>query len=432
MPIEADQYPSGAPVLGSAPLREALRGRAGADPAVTAIRDRGVLTTNRVVLDVWAHVDPRFGGVGPAASALACAVERCSGMHTHQIAICDDTDRKLADGIDSNVRRIEHSGVRGLADIRLSKILKPLVAASDICHIHGLWVAHSLAIRRLAVQMGKPLVSSVHGMLERWEMENKRAKKAIYSWLFERPSLSRSSCLRALSFREVGDYKRFGVRSPIALIPNGINALDRVPTSDFLAEFPELRGKKIVLFLGRIHHKKGVLNLVQAWKAVLQRHEDAHLVIAGPDYVGTEARVKQLVGDLKLTNAVSVMGVISGRKKLAALSTAMYFCLPSYSEGLSVAILEALSLGLPAIITPECNIPSVASSGAGVSTLNDPAELADTIISCLGATSREWCDMSRAAQRLARSEFDWDTTGQAMHSVYEWLLGGDRPACVIG
>jgi poly(glycerol-phosphate) alpha-glucosyltransferase len=154
-------------------------------------------------------------------------------------------------------------------------------------------------------------------------------------------------------------------------------------------------------------------------------------VIAGPDYVGTEARVKQLVSELRLTSAVSVMGVISGSRKLAALSTAMYFCLPSYSEGLSVAILEALSLGLPAIITPECNIPSVASSGAGVSTLNDPAELANTIISCLGATSREWCGMSRAAQRLARSEFDWDTTGKAMHSVYEWLLGGDRPACVI-
>ena len=128
---------------------------------------------------------------------------------------------------------------------------------------------------------------------------------------------------------------------------------------------------------------------------------------------------------------VTIMGIISGQTKLAALSAAKYFCLPSYSEGLSVAVLEALSIGLPAVITPECNIPTVASSGAGVITSNDPPALADTLIACLSVSSREWQDMSFAARRLARSQFDWNVTGKTMHSVYEWLLGGNRPSCIV-
>jgi len=94
-------------------------------------------------------------------------------------------------------------------------------------------------------------------------------------------------------------------------------------------------------------------------------------------------------------------------------------------------VLEALSVGLPAIVTPECNIPSVASSGAGVNTSNNPIALAETLIACLGASPLDWRDMSIRARKLARSEFDWKVTGKAMHSVYEWLLGGERPSCVL-
>jgi glycosyltransferase involved in cell wall biosynthesis len=384
-----------------------------------------------VVLDVWSHIEPRFGGVGPAASALASAVGLCNGIRAHQIAICDQFEVRRADGIDPRVEQLANPAVRGWADFKLSKILRHAVAGADVCHVHGLWVPHSLAIRRLANQLGKPLVSSVHGMLERREMENKRLKKSVYSWLLERPSLARSLCLRALSEREVGDYRCFGVDRPIALVPNGIRAIERIDTTEFLRTFPQLAGKSVVLFLGRVHPKKGVLNLLQAWKSVARCHDDAHLVIAGPEYAGTLTRARQIIQDLNLQRAVTLMGLISGQTKLAALSAAKYFCLPSYSEGLSVAVLEALSIGLPAIITPECNIPTVASSGAGISTSNEPEALAQTLRACLSIGSRDWQAMSTAAHRLARTQFDWRVTGKAMHSVYEWLLGGNRPACIV-
>jgi glycosyltransferase involved in cell wall biosynthesis len=221
------------------------------------------------------------------------------------------------------------------------------------------------------------------------------------------------------------------VRAPIALVPNGIDPLERVAAAEFLATFPELAGKVIVLFLGRVHHKKGVLNLLRAWSLVSPRRSGAHLVIAGPEYADTGARVRQIIKECHLENEVTLTGVISGTLKLSALSAAKYFCLPSYSEGLSVAVLEALAIGLPPIVTPECNIPQVASSGAGVCTSNDPAALAATLKSCLDLSFRDWQEMSGAAHNLARSQFNWNNVGESMYSVYQWLLGGNRPACLV-
>jgi glycosyltransferase involved in cell wall biosynthesis len=267
-------------------------------------------------------------------------------------------------------------------------------------------------------------------MLEKWEMNHKRLKKSVYAALFERDSISRSFCVRALSEREVDDYRNFGIVKPIAIVPNGINPIEPVDTAEFFVRFPELKGKAIILFLGRVFHKKGVLNLLQAWKKVAARRSDAHLVIAGPEYADTGDRARDLVASLDLSENLSMVGVLSGRMKLAALSASMYFCLPSFSEGFSMAVLEALSIGTPPIITPECNFPTVGSSQAGIITSNEPDALAETLISCLNLRSSERATMSDIARRLARSEFAWETTGKAMHSVHEWMLGGDRPPFV--
>jgi poly(glycerol-phosphate) alpha-glucosyltransferase len=388
-----------------------------------------VLKPSIGVLDVWSHIEPRFGGVGPAASALSAAVGR-RGCRVRQVAICEPSEKTLADGIDSRVLRVYSSAPRGIADLRITGAIREGVGASDVCHVHGMWLPHCLAARRLAQQLGKPIVSSVHGMLDRWELRHKWLKKSFYSCLLEKPSLERSSCLRALSEREAGDYRRYGCRSAIALLPNGIEPLERVNPARIVEWFPEVADKQIVLFLGRIHEKKGVLNLVRAWKTVAARRHDAHLVIAGPSYGDAGDRVRRLVADLQLQHAVTMAGVIRGPMKLAALSAAKYFCLPSFSEGLSVAVLEALSIGLPPVITPECNFPRVEARGAGRITSNEPDALADTLVSCLDAGSRQWREMSLAAQFLARTDFDWNSIAESMCSVYEWLLGGDRPACV--
>lgn len=384
-----------------------------------------------LILDVWSHIEPRFGGIGPAAVALAKAARNRSGWQFEQIAVCNPEESDRSSDIPSSVATVVAHGPRPFSDSGLVRSLKSAIARCNVCHVHGLWLAHSLAARRIANQLGRPIVSSVHGMLERWELANKRLKKAIYSTLFERRSLSRSSCLRALSEQEAADYRNFGMKNPIALVPNGIKAIDRVDISLILSRFPQLIGKQVVLFLGRVHHKKGILNLLEGWRHVIRKHSDAHLLIAGAELEQTGIRVREIIAENKFSQTVTLGGVLNGAVKLSALSLARAFCLPSYSEGLSMAALESLSIGLPVVITKACNVDGVSENGAGYVTSNDPLEVANGVTNVLSLSSSEWSAMSAAATRLARTRYDWSLLGSNMQSVYEWLLGGARPACVI-
>jgi len=382
------------------------------------------------VLDIWSHVDPAFGGVGPAASQLAMAVGRAAGWTTRLSAICGPDEAQLADGIPATVDRTEGGGWRPAADIRIRSSLRGAIRDCDVCHVHGLWLPHTLAARRIARDLRKPVVSSVHGMLEKWELANKGLKKRLYSRLFERSSLARSACLRALSDREAGDYRRYGLKNPVAVVPNGIVPLERIDPEPLFSRFPELRDKSIVLYLSRVHYKKGILNLIHAWEGIAHVHRDAHLLVAGPDCEGTLQRARGMVRYCDLGDSVTFSGTISGETKRAALSAARYFCLPSYSEGFSVAVLEALSIGLPAIVTPACNIDEVAACGAGLVVSNEPNELAAALSHCLNLEAEDWRTMSAQALRLARSRYDWGAIAQTMRAVYGWVLGGPKPACV--
>jgi glycosyltransferase involved in cell wall biosynthesis len=384
-----------------------------------------------LVLDVWSHIEPRFGGVGPAAAILAAAVQTLSGFQTSQLAVCDAGEKECADGISPDVPRVSLTKFRPMADIQLRPILLAAIKNSSLCHVHGMWLPHTLAARQIALDLGKPVVSSVHGMLAHRELKNKGYKKRPYSWLFERPSLARSNCLRALTEKEAAEYRTFGLTNPVAVVPTGMGRLSRTDPASLVSRFPELRDKRVVLFLSRVHHMKGVLNLIESWKSVTSKHSDAHLLVVGGDYAGTLARAKELVSQYELEQVITFAGVVSPAEKLQALSLAKYFCLPSYSEGLSAAVLEALSIGLPVIISPACNVDGVARCGAGYVTSNKPLELADTLSEALAAVSSAWEYMSKAAISLARTRYDWSIIGQTMLSVYEWLLGGPKPSCIV-
>jgi len=382
------------------------------------------------VLDIWCHIDPRFGGVGPAASQLAMEVGRAAGWTIRLSAICGPQDARLADGIPPTVDQTTSASWRPAADLKIGRSLRSAIGECDVCHVHGLWLPHTLAARRVARNLRKPVVSSVHGMLEKWELANKGWKKRIYSRLLERSSLAGSACLRALSHREAEDYRRYGLRNPVAVVPNGIRPLRRTSPDLLFTRFPGLRHKPLVLYLSRVHYKKGILSLVRAWEAVARTHKDAHLLVAGPDCEGTLPRARNIAQQANLDASVTFAGTISGELKRSALSAARYFCLPSYSEGFSVAVLEALAIGLPVIVTPACNIDEVAACGAGLVASNEPDALAASIAKCLDLGESEWQTMSAQALKLARSRYDWGAIAQNMRAVYTWVLGGPKPACV--
>jgi len=168
----------------------------------------------------------------------------------------------------------------------------------------------------------------------------------------------------------------------------------------------------VVLYLSRVHYKKGILRLLKAWSEVARNCKTPIYWLPGR-ITRTPWRARGKSRQLLHYGFRHVLRDHQRRTENGRSLRARYLCLPSHSEGLSVAALEALSIGLPVVLTPECNVDGVAEYGAGAVTSNNPAELADVLSQCLRMNGSQWNDMSRSAVRLARERFDWAESPKA-------------------
>lgn len=317
-----------------------------------------------------------------------------------------------------------------MLDAGLRQRFKDTVLAAQGVHIHGIWEPHCVVAARIAASCKRPYMISAHGMLEPWGLRQKRIKKAVYKALVEGRSLQRAACLRALTRDEVGDYRRAGVKSPVAIIPSGVEEPSDVSGDVFRATHPNLAGKRIILFLGRLHYKKGLHLLLRAWARVAPEAGGVQLVIAGPDSGNTLVSLQKLTEELGIQNCVTFAGMLTGERKWSAVAAASLFVLPSYSEGFSIAVLEALARGVPVIVTFPCHIPEVAQHDCGWVIEPEVAPLERALKEFLELSAAEASRMGERGRDLIRTRFHWSVIGKQMAEVYDWLLGGPRPSAV--
>jgi glycosyltransferase involved in cell wall biosynthesis len=379
-------------------------------------------------MDVVAHIDAGYGGMSVCVPALARATAAADRYTSLLVAFCHQHETAEFQP-DRNFQfiRMPLSKVRPLDDFSTRACLHPLMKDVDVVHIHGIWSAHCAAAGLVASRHGTPYVVSAHGMLDGWALDNKRWKKILYSALVERPNLRRCACLRALTTAEVHNFRSYGLSNPIALIPNGVHIPKNIDAALFFERHPELKDRKLILYLSRIHYKKGLDLLCQAWAGISGRFPEAHLVIAGPDFEGIRAAIEKLVQDLRIRSRVSFAGLLTGQYKWSALAAARVFVLPSHSEGFSVATLEALASSRPVIITHQCNFPEVEQLECGWLIQPDVQQLKSALIECLAASDSQLARLGDNGRALVARRYNWSTIGQQMSDVYDWILGGSKP-----
>lgn len=313
----------------------------------------------------------------------------------------------------------------------LRRCLETETARVDIVHSHGLWMCPGREARRLAQQAQVPLLISIHGMLEPWAVQRSRWKKKLAGWLFENRNITAASCLHALCDAEAQNLRALGLRNPIAVVPNGVELepFDALPTRELAwTLWPDLRDQRLVLFLGRIHPKKGLLNLIAAWDTLADQFPEWRLVIAGPDSVGHLSEVQAAVRRTGRSQSVTFTGSVQNRNKLALLAAADVFSLPSFSEGFSVAVLEALASRLPVLITRGCNFDEVADAGAGI--IAEPAmeSIAEGLTDLLRADTVRRAQMGDKGRTLVSKNYAWPHIAEQMLRVYQWVLHrADKP-----
>jgi glycosyltransferase involved in cell wall biosynthesis len=304
----------------------------------------------------------------------------------------------------------------------------------DILHTHGLWMYPSVASLMLCRRTQLPPVVSPHGMLDPWALHNSAWKKRIAIWLYEGAHLRRAACFHALCESEAMSIRALGLRNPICVIPNG----QELPPDAALEKTREgsslVPDRKALLFLGRLHPKKGVPNLLRAW-AVCQKteHEATNwvMVVAGWDQDGHENLLKRMVGELGIADSVLFPGPLFNGTKNCALRRAQAFVLPSYSEGLPVAVLEAWAWRLPVLMTPQCNLPEGFAEGAAIRADHDVESLSQGLRTLFTMSKSERKQMGARGRRLVEQRFSWPSVTKQIISVYRWVLGGGpRPDCV--
>lgn len=372
-------------------------------------------------LHVVPHLDAAYGGISAVVPQLVRALRETRSCDAEIAAFCAAREEvvSLPDGIP--LTRWPLSRVAWVRDRSLHRRFRALLERADGLHIHGLWEQSTLVAARMARDLGKPYVLSAHGMLDPWAVGNRRFKKLLYAAVVERRNVRRAACLHALTAAEAGDYRGFvggSIRPPIVIIPNGLTLPAEPSAASFLERFPQLRGHRLILFLGRIHPKKGIDVLVRAWARLAEQSPDAHLVIAGPDFEGTRARIESLVAQLGVASRVTFTGMLRDELKASALAAAAVFVLPSLSEGFSMSVLEAMGTGLPVIVTAECHIPEVAEASAGWTTQSEVAPLASSLQEFLSnpeASNRLLGDRGR---ELVRRRFAWPVIAREMVAQY--------------
>lgn len=304
----------------------------------------------------------------------------------------------------------------------LAKALSKAVQDFDLVHIHELWHYPHLAAYQAAIRWKKPYIITLHGGLEPWAFGYKGTKKRVYMRLVQRRILKKAGAIHALTPEEEREVRRLGLRTPVMLIPNGIHPRDfrDLPArTELESSYPELEGKRVVLFLSRIHPKKGLDLLAKALGRIVRQPEgeDVHLVIAGPDEGGYQAKVESMLKGNGVFDKTTFTGMLTGRNKLAALARADLFVLPSYSEGFSVATLEALACGLPTVITHQCYFPEVGKSGAGEIIQPDADELTVALKKLMDAPDLRR-HMGERARRLVLERYTWDQISGQMLELY--------------
>lgn len=377
------------------------------------------------------HLDPRFGGLSAAVPQLASALVHGGALSMAIAAFCVPGEL-YAPANHAEVTLSEWPASRSawFKDRSLPARFDHLLAGASGVHVHGLWEQSTYVAASRARALGVPYIISAHGMLERWALRNRRWKKLLYSLLVERTNLAGASCLHALTRAEADDYRRFNCKVPIAVIPNGVRIPEQVSSDLFLAQNPSLKGKRIILFLGRIHFKKGLNLLVEAWKRLISAHPEAHLVIAGPDFEGTRTKISGMIAEAGIGEQVLFTGMLRNELKWSALAAAECFVLPSFSEGLSISVLEAMGLGLPVIISENCNLPEVAAMEAGWVIPAETGALTAALSALLENSPEANRDIGSRGQEFVRRHYTWETVARQMNEVYAWVQGGSVPASV--
>jgi glycosyltransferase involved in cell wall biosynthesis len=308
--------------------------------------------------------------------------------------------------------------------------MREVIAGYDLVHLHTIWTPSNTQITRICRSLGIPYVVTVHGMLDDWCMTQSRLKKRIYLATWGRGLIPGAARVHATSEAEREQIGRHASRGDCVSIPLPVNldAYARLPgAAAAFDRFAALRSDRpIVLFLSRIHHKKGLERLIRASAMLHGRGVDHQLAIAGTGERRYVDSVRELARSLGVADSTAFLGFVDGPEKIALFQAASVFALPTSQENFGFVFFESLAAGTPVVTTRGADTwGEILRSGGGSIVDNTPDAFADAIGPLLGAPDHAR-EMGQRARAWALDRFDQEKIIAAYEQMYAACLEGIR------
>lgn len=372
----------------------------------------------------------RNGGVSALARGLSRALSQ-RGAAVEVFGVEDGHDVELTDWLPLRPRLSRRAGPAALAHAP-GQVAELLAARLDVLHTHGLWTSQSLRSLAWARNSGKPYLVSTHGMLDAWALRRTAVAKRLAGWIFEARHLRNAACLHALCAAETQAIRSRGYRGALCEIPPAVE-LPSAATPEPPRWAASLEsGSAVLLYLGRLHPKKGLAGLIAGW-AEARRASPALcqrwiLVVAGWDQLDHQGELAALARTRGVERSVRFVGPVFGAERAATYRAAQAFVLPSLSEGVPLTVLEAWSHGLPVLMTDACHLPEGFAEGAALRLGFGNAE---GLLAMLSVSDAERAAVGVRGRRLVERRFAWSAVATQFLAVYAWLAGGGpRPESV--
>lgn len=372
----------------------------------------------------------RGGGVSESARLFVDALLVDGRFAPEVVTLLDadlEADRTFWPGIPIHAFRAYGPSNFGFSPGMLLHVLSNRSAAA--VHVHGLWMFHVACAALWTRLYRRPAVVTPHGMLEAWILARSRRLKAAVSALYQARFLRRTEALHVLTKKEASDVAQADLPTARChVIPNYVSP---VPADPGLPDWwqPAFASRRLYLFFGRIHNKKGWRELCSAWARLNETdstfREKAQLVFCGwpdacPDFEPAVAELSARFG-----NALFA-GPQFGAARNRSLAAADIFVLPSKSEGLPMTVLEAWSAGIPALLTQACNLDVGFEAGAAMETGEEAAEIAQAIGAVQDWSEAQLSRAGAAAKALVARDFSRDDAGRRMADLFAQVIGASR------
>ncbi len=302
--------------------------------------------------------------------------------------------------------------------------LREAAESADILHNHSLWMMPNLYPAKAVRGNDCRLVVSPRGTLSKWTLSRSRWVKQIIWAMGQKNVLESADCFVATANSEYHDIRALGLQAPVAVIPNGID----IP--EILPEQKSNGSRRRLLFLSRIHAKKGVDLLIRAWVQIQDRFPDWELNIVGP-LNGKYPRQMQSLAESLGAERITFQGELCGQDKSNAYVSSDLFVLPTHSENFGMVVAEALAHGTPAVVTKGAPWEGLEAYSCGWWIDVGVGPLVKCLKEAMSKPQETLSEMGRQGREWMRRDYSWSKIGAMTIKTYEWLLGGGTPPVCV-